>query len=337
MNAGAAPPPGETGYGELSPEQILAAVEAAGLDCDGRLLALNSYENRVYQVGCEQGPPVIAKFYRPGRWSDAAIGEEHAFTLELLQNELPVLAPLADADGRTLHRVGGYRFALYPRQGGRAPELDQPGHLNQLGRLLARVHNIGALRPFQHRPVLRPRQQGEQAVRLLLDGGFVPDDLRAAYESVALEAVQAIATAFEGVGRVPWLRLHGDAHAGNVLWLDGLPHLVDFDDALSGPAIQDLWMFLSGERGYMQARLADLLEGYGEFRELDGLELGLIEPLRTLRMVHYSAWLARRWSDPAFPAAFPWFGGQRYWQDQVLALREQLAAMQEPALELPWW
>lgn len=334
----AAPAPSETNgadYQLLLPDQILSAVESVGLRCDGRLLALNSYENRVYQVGCEDGPPVIAKFYRPGRWSDAAILEEHDFTLELAANELPVLAPLV-VGGATLHCVGPYRFALYPRQGGRPPQLDDASHLEQLGRLLAQVHNFGSLREFLHRRRLDCVRTSREASTYLMSAGFIPNDLQPAYASVAADAILSMNEGVTRCGETATLRLHGDAHPGNVLWFDDKPFLVDFDDAMMGPAIADLWMFLSGDRQEMQTGLVSLLEGYCEFRALPARELHLVEPLRTARMMSHSAWLARRWNDPAFPLAFPWFGTQRYWQDHVLALREQLALMQEGALAAPF-
>jgi Ser/Thr protein kinase RdoA (MazF antagonist) len=320
-------------YHALGPSDVLNHVEQTGLICDGRLLALNSYENRVYQVGLEDGSQVIAKFYRPGRWSDAAILEEHQFTQELAEAELPVATPLAFA-GRTLLEHAGYRFALYSRVAGRAPELDRPEHLKQFGRLVARIHNIGALRPFEHRPTLSIREFGEEAVNFLTNSNFIPAHLREAYQSLAQDLLTEIRACFSRAGNTQTLRLQGDCHPGNVLWsMDG-PWLVDFDDARQGPAIQDLWMFLSGDRDYMQARLEDLLEGYCAFRDFDGRELQLVEALRSLRMLHHAAWLARRWDDPAFPLAFPWFNSNRYWEEHLLSLREQFALMQESPLSL---
>jgi len=318
-------------FRELSPEQILAAVESLGYLCDGRLLALNSYENRVYQVGIEEAEPLIAKFYRPARWADEAIREEHDFTLALAAEEIPVVAPLA-SDGQTLHRHGPFRFALYPRRGGRTPELDDPRQLEIIGRFLARIHLLGEARPFAHRPridldsyVVAPRE-------FLLGGGFIPAALEPAYSSITADLIAALGEAFAGSGAIRSLRIHGDCHPSNLLYRDDIPHIVDFDDARNGPAVQDLWMFLSGDRYYAGARLADLLEGYSQFRDFDPRELALIEPLRTLRIVHYASWLARRWADPAFQQAFPWFDSPRYWDDHVLALREQMAALNEPPL-----
>ena len=319
-------------YDALTPDLILDSVESGGLRCDGRLLALNSFENRVYQVGIEEAQPVVAKFYRPGRWSDAAIAEEHAFAAELAQAELPVVAPIADAGGSTLHAFGGFRFALYPRQRGRAPELEAQDTLTWMGRFIARIHAIGALRPFAHRPALTIESFGEEPTRFLLEGGFIPADLTLAYRTLVEQLLAAIRACFARAGTLASIRLHGDCHPGNVLWAEDGPHFVDLDDARMGPAVQDLWMLLSGERESMARQVRWLLDGYWEFHDIDPRELQLIEPLRTLRMLHYAGWLARRWDDPAFPAAFPWFNTQRYWQDHILALREQAAAMDEPAL-----
>jgi Ser/Thr protein kinase RdoA (MazF antagonist) len=321
-------------YRSLGPDDILDAVESQGIRCDGHLLALNSYENRVYQVGCEDAPPLVAKFYRPGRWSDAAILEEHAFTVELAELEIPVVAPLADERGETLHRHGAYRFALYPRRGGRPPELDDPQMLGQLGRFIARIHQVGSVRSFAHRPVLDIQHFGVESYRFLLAGGFLPRELEASYRALAEELLQGIEACFHAAGAVGRLRLHGDCHPGNILCTEQGLHIVDFDDARTGPAVQDLWMFLSGDRPYMTARLADLLEGYTQFRGFDARELHLLEALRSLRMMHYAAWIARRWEDPAFPLAFPWFGTSRYWQDHIGSLHEQVLLMHEPPLPL---
>lgn len=315
-------------FARLDPDAILGAVESTGRFCDGRLLALNSYENRVWQVGVEDAQPVIAKFYRPGRWTDAQILEEHAFARELVQAELPVVAPLEDG-GSTLHVAGGFRFALWPRHGGRAPEFDSADVLTWMGRFIARIHVVGARGRFRHRERLTIARLGRESRDFLLGGGFVPADLEPAYRSVSEQALDAVEACFARVGTVAQLRIHGDCHAGNVLWTDGGPHFVDLDDAVTGPAVQDLWMLLSGDRESRERQLAAVLEGYETFREFDRVELLLVEALRTLRLMHYAAWLARRWDDPAFPASFPWFHTQRYWQDHVLELREQLGAMDE--------
>ncbi len=322
-------------YSGLTPDVVLDALESAGLAGDGRLLALNSYENRVYQIGIEDaaGPSsfVVAKFYRPARWSDAQILEEHAFVRELAERELPVVAPL-ELRGATLHEFGGFRFAVYPRRGGRPPELEDPQTLEWLGRFIGRIHAVGAVRPFGVRPALDVASFGVEPRAWLLEHGFVPADLRAAWSSVVDLALEGVTRCYARAGRLTAIRLHGDCHAGNILWTDDGPHFVDFDDARAGPAVQDLWMLLSGDRGAMTKQLGDVLAGYEDFHAFDPRELALVEALRTLRLIHYSAWLARRWDDPAFPAAFPWFNTQRYWQDRILELREQVAAMDEPPL-----
>jgi Ser/Thr protein kinase RdoA (MazF antagonist) len=325
--------PPATPFAGLTPDVILDAVEGLDYRCDGRLLALNSYENRVYQVGIEDGPPVIAKFYRAGRWPAAAILEEHAFARELAEFEIPVVAPLA-ANGATLHEYLDFRFALYPRRPGRAPEIDRPETLNWLGRFIARIHAVGEIRPFEHRPALGIERLGVEPSRWLLAHDFIPPDLRAAYESVIDDALARVRDGFGRAGDLAQLRLHGDCHLGNILWSEAGPCFVDLDDCMNGPAIQDLWLLLSGGRAEMEGQLAEVVDGYRDFMEFDPAGLHLVEALRTLRIIHYAAWLARRWDDPAFPLAFPWFNTQRYWQDHILALREQLAAMDEPPLAI---
>ena len=323
-------------YANLTPDLVLDALESVGLSGDGRLLALNSYENRVYRAQLDTGGAVVAKFYRPGRWSDIQILEEHAFAAELVAAEVPVIAPLAITlpamSGATLAHHAGYAFAVYPNRGGRAPELDRPGTLEWIGRFLGRIHAIGATHAFTTRPALDIASFGEEPRAFLLASGMVPGDLLPAYRAALDLALAAIERAFGTAGAVTMLRLHGDCHAGNILWTDAGPHFVDLDDARMGPAVQDLWMLLAGDRSEMSGGLQALLGGYRQFHTFDRRELGLIEPLRTLRLIHYAAWLARRWDDPAFPAAFPWFNTQRYWQDRILELREQIAAMDEPAL-----
>ncbi|HTT07583.1 MAG TPA: serine/threonine protein kinase [Gammaproteobacteria bacterium] len=321
-------------FSGLTPERLLAAVEGIGYRCDGRLLAMNSYENRVYQVGLEEDAPIIAKFYRPARWTDAAILEEHAFTKELAELEIPVVPPCRDAGVITLHHYEELRFALYPRQAGRAPELDNDDTLMWLGRFIGRIHRAGASRAYVHRPRLTIENFGEQPSRFLLEQRFLPEDLRPAYESIARDLLAAVRGRFAQTQDVQWLRLHGDCHPGNILWTDAGPHFVDFDDSLTGPAMQDLWMLLSGDPDAMSRQLSKILEGYIEFMEFNPAELRLIEALRSLRMIHYAGWIARRWHDPAFPMAFPWFNTQRYWQDHILSLREQLSALDEPPLEV---
>ena len=326
MNAYASP-----NFSDLTPETVLDALESIGQFSDGRLLALNSYENRVYQIGMEQGAPLIAKFYRPQRWSDAAILEEHAFVAKLVENEIPVVPPTA-FEGQTLHHFGGHRFAVFARHGGRAPELDQAGKLEWLGRFIGRIHAVGARQPFHARPALNLTSFGEEPRDYLLQHDFIPADLLPAYRSVLEQALDGVRHCYARAGEVALIRLHGDCHVGNILWTDAGPHFVDFDDSRSGPAIQDCWMLLSGERSEMVRQFADLLAGYEDFAEFNVRELHLIEALRTLRLIHYAAWLARRWDDPAFPIAFPWFNSQRYWQDRILELREQIALMEAPPL-----
>ena len=323
-------------YSRLTPDLVLNALEGVGLRCDGRLLALNSYENRVYQVGLDDGF-VVAKFYRPARWSDAQILEEHAFGLELAAAEIPVVAPLA-FDGRTLLHAEGFRVAIYPRRGGRAPEMEDRDTLEWIGRFIGRIHAVGGTKPFVHRPRLDLATFAEEPRAFVLASGLVPEDIRPAWKTAIDLAIDAARAAFDRFGKSDEIRVHGDAHAGNILWTPatgnahGGPHFVDLDDARMAPAVQDLWLLLSGERESMERQLGHVLRGYEDFREFDDRELALLESLRTLRLIHYQAWLARRWDDPAFPIAFPWFNTPRYWQDRVLELREQIAAMQEPPL-----
>jgi Ser/Thr protein kinase RdoA (MazF antagonist) len=319
-------------YARLVPDVVLDALEHVGMRGDGRLLALNSYENRVYQIGIEDAPPVVAKFYRPDRWTDAQILEEHAFVRELAEREIPAVAPIALSDGQTLHEFHGYRFAVYPRRGGRTPELEDPRTREWIGRFIGRIHAVGAIQPYAARPTIDIESFGIEPRDFLLEHDFVPSDLLEAWKSVVDQALAGVRRSFDRAGEISALRLHGDCHAGNVLWTDEGPHFVDFDDSRMGPAVQDLWMLLAGDRSDMVRSLTDVLTGYEDFCEFDRRELHLVEALRTLRLIHYSAWIARRWDDPAFPAAFPWFNTHRYWQDRILELREQIALMDEPPL-----
>ncbi len=319
-------------FDTLSPELIMAAVESLGYFCDGRLLALNSYENRVYQVGVEDSEPLIAKFYRPQRWSNEQIQEEHQFCFELVDHDLPVVAPLKTASD-SLFEHEGFRFALYPRRGGHGPELDNLDNLYTMGKLLGRIHNIGAVRDFQHRPLLDSESFGHRCVALISEQ-FIPPELKLAYDSLARDLLQAVDEILESVEGIKPIRVHGDCHAGNILWRDDSANFVDLDDARMAPAVQDIWMLLSGDRQRQTRQLAEIVEGYNEFFDFHPRELRLIEVLRTLRIIHYAAWLAKRWNDPAFPPAFPWFNTPRYWGDHILELREQLAALNEPALVL---
>lgn len=310
----------------LTPTIVVDAVESVGFRSDGRVLALGSYENRVYQVGLEGAEPLVAKFYRPGRWSDEAIGEEHTFSRELAAAEIPVVAPL-ERDGVTLFRLGAFRFALFPRRGGRWPELATADEREWMGRFLGRMHAVGAVRTFRHRPTLSVEAMGRRSVEFLLTEGFVPDYIRDRFRAVATEAVRVVEQQFQTAGAQRTIRLHGDCHRGNVLWTEAGPHFVDLDDCMSGPAIQDLWMLVAGDASELAAQMADLLRGYRRFQEFDERQLELLESLRTLRLIHYNAWIARRWHDPAFPLAFPWFGEPRYWETATQSLQDQIDTM----------
>lgn len=320
-------------YSELSPEVVLDALEAVGHRCDGRVLALNSYENRVYQIGTEDGEPVVAKFYRPGRWSDAAIREEHAFSAELALQEIPVVAPLL-RDGESLFIHAGFRYAVFPRRGGRWPELGTAADREWVGRYLGRIHGVGRAARFHYRKQLNSAELGRNARDFVLEGGWMPDYLATKYADLTEILLDEVEAQASGWGGARLGRILGDCHRGNILWTDLGPHFVDLDDCLMGPAIQDLWMLLSGNQQNMRSELTDLLKGYEQFLPFDRRELALIEPLRALRMIHYSAWLARRWDDPAFPRAFPWFAEPRYWEEHYRALEDQLTAVMGPRLEL---
>jgi len=342
----------QLGFADLAPDQLLDAVESVGLQCSGAFLALNSYENRVYRIDLSEqesataGLPqladsisdspqsvrIVAKFYRPGRWSDEQILEEHRFTQQLADIELPVIAPLADRRGRTLFEYAGHRFALYPNAGGRAPELDNPDQLEQIGRLVGRIHAVGATEPFLHRVKITVERLGDAAREEVLKNELLPDYLKESYASITAHLLEQVKQAFNETGTIRQIRLHGDLHPGNMLWTDAGPHLVDFDDAASGPAIQDLWMFLSGDRQYMTARLGDLLVGYEQFNEFESRELYLVEPLRTLRMIHHVAWIAQRWQDPAFPIAFPAVSSTSFWEAHINTLQEQTEQLRQPVL-----
>ncbi|MEZ5570798.1 MAG: serine/threonine protein kinase [Halioglobus sp.] len=320
-------------YDRLDPDMIIDAVESVGYLSDARLLALNSYENRVYQVGIEDSSPIIAKFYRPERWSTKQILEEHAFSLELQDAEISVVAPLANVAGVTLHTYQDFQFALFSRRGGYPPELDNLDNLLVLGRTLGRIHGVGRTASFKVRPSISVQRMLTDSREFLLNG-FIPRGLIPAYESLTADLQHIVESVYREVQPEDLIRLHGDCHIGNILWRDETAHFVDFDDCCSGPAIQDLWMFLNGERHERQLQLSELVEGYSEFCDFDPRQIRWIETLRTMRLLHYAAWLARRWEDPAFPRSFTWFNTERYWADHILELREQMSALQEPSLQL---
>jgi Ser/Thr protein kinase RdoA (MazF antagonist) len=317
-------------YERLTPDLVIDAVESAGYLCDARLLALNSYENRVYQVGIEDDVPIIAKFYRPHRWSQEQILEEHSFAAELVEADISVVAPLAEADGRTLHHYEGFTFALFRRQGGHPPELDNPDSLLVLGRTLGRIHAVGRAGKFQHRIDINVQRMAVDSYEYLSEH-FVPRELLPAYTSLCEDLITRIKETYQPQTQI---RVHGDCHVGNVLWRDDTAHFVDLDDCVTAPAVQDLWMFISGDRQQQTLLLSELLDGYQEFCDFEPRQLGLIESLRTMRIMHYAAWLGRRWDDPAFPRSFTWFNDARYWSDHILELREQMSAFDEPPLTL---
>ncbi|MCB1690914.1 MAG: serine/threonine protein kinase [Halioglobus sp.] len=320
-------------YDRLDPDMIIDAVESVGYRSDARLLALNSYENRVYQVGIEDGTPLIAKFYRPERWTEAQIREEHRFSLELQDAEISVVAPMVNAQGETLHTYEGFQFALFARRGGYPPELDNLDNMLVLGRTVGRIHAVGQAGAFRERQAITVERMLTQSRELLLDG-FIPKSLVPAYESLTTDLKEIVESVYSEVQPDDEIRVHGDCHVGNILWRDETAHFVDFDDCCTAPAIQDLWMFLNGERHERQLQLSELVEGYSEFCDFDPRQIRWIESLRTMRLIHYAAWLARRWEDPAFPRSFTWFNTERYWADHILELREQMSALQEEPLRL---
>jgi Ser/Thr protein kinase RdoA (MazF antagonist) len=320
-------------FDTLTPDFILNALEEHGYLSDGRMLALNSYENRVYQVGIEDAEPIIAKFYRPVRWSDEQILEEHTFCFELVDNDIPVVAPIANNEGTSLLKAGDFRLALFPRRGGRTPDIDDLDNLLILGRLLGRIHLTGASHTFDHRPTIDCQTFGHESVALIGDK-FIPAYLTTAYDTLATDLLKKLDAIFASVGDVTHIRVHGDCHSGNILWRDDTPHFVDLDDARMAPSVQDIWMLLSGDQERQRAQLSEILEGYGEFNDFNLSELQLVEALRTLRLLHYNAWLAARWEDPAFPRTFTWFNSPRYWEQHILDLREQYAALDEPPLRV---
>lgn len=319
-------------FAGLTPDLVLDAVESLGLVSDARVLALNSYENRVYQVGLEDSAPLIAKFYRPQRWTDAQILEEHALSFELAELDIPLVAPIQH-QGKSLFDYAGFRFCLFQRRGGRAPEAGDLDQLYRLGQLLGRLHAVGAKKSFIERPELNVASYGEASFEFLRDGDFLPKNLASRWEAVVEDLLSTVATLF---AENPYtsLRIHADCHPGNLLCRDESFFIVDLDDCRMGPAVQDLWMLLTGTRQEQTLQLAELVSGYNEFYDFSPSELPLIESLRTLRLLHYSAWLARRWSDPAFPYSFPWFGTEYYWNEQITILQEQKLTLKKPSLQL---
>ncbi|NVJ67490.1 MAG: serine/threonine protein kinase [Gammaproteobacteria bacterium] len=314
-------------FDKLTPDFILDAIDSLGYLTDGRILTLNSYENRVYQIGIEDSQPIIAKFYRPERWSKQQILEEHLFCQELVEAELPIVPPI-ELKGETLFEYHGVYIAIFERKGGHAPELDNLDNLFTLGRFLGRIHAIGKAKPFIHRPQINPQTFGYDKAQFVIDQA-IPFELKTAYSSLVMDVLKLVKQHWNLVGEISFIRTQGDCHPGNILWRDDNPHFIDFDDARMAPAIQDLWMLLSGDRSNRIKQLSEIVEGYQEFCDFDYRQIALIEPLRALRMIQHTAWIAERWSDPAFPLAFPQFDSINYWEQHILDLRAQFSELQE--------
>jgi len=288
-------------YYSLTPDLVLDALESIGLEPEAALLTLNSYENRVYQYRDQDGERWVTKFYRPSRWTDAQIIEEHEFSLDLSAAEIPVVPPEL-INQKTLHYYNEFRFSIFPSRGGRTPNLDSENVLKWLGRMIARIHNIGGLKPFVHRPELSLTDFGNSSVEFLKQTTFIPFHLEQAFSAITEQLLEVCARVFQQYGNYQSIRLHGDCHPGNLLWTDAGPHFVDFDDSRMGPAVQDLWMVITDVESELQQKA--LITGYQEFRDFDPMQWHLVEPLRAMRMLHYSAWLGRRWDDPAFKHHF---------------------------------
>jgi Ser/Thr protein kinase RdoA (MazF antagonist) len=305
----------------LTPDIVIKAIEQSGFEPTGHCMALNSYENRVYDLRLEDGSHVVSKFYRPGRWSRDQILEEHVFLLDLREDEIPVCAPMRFSDGETLHEIEGIYYAIWPRTGGRVPDELSDSELQILGRLCARIHNNGAAKKAAHRIELTGETYGLQPLAFLVDHDFLPPHCKVRY----VEAVKEIVEIYETLrADVPYHRIHGDCHLGNLLHGSEGWFFLDFDDFLSGPAVQDVWMLVPA-RDREGLRQRDIfLDAYRQFRDFDSSWLRLIEPLRSLRYIRYAAWIAQRWDDPAFPAAFPHFGTVQYWEDETADLEDQL-------------
>jgi len=314
----------------LSPDLILDGLESVGFQVDSGLLALNSYENRVYQFHDEQLNKYVTKFYRPQRWSNAQIREELDFALELDKSELPFVAPI-QIKGESLFSHQGYQFAVYPCRGGRIFEVDNLEQLEWMGRFIARIHAVAAQKTFDHRPTFSTQEMLYQAHNIIEKSGFVPSSLTLPFFTILDQVIEVAVKQYQPQQLI---RLHGDCHAGNILWTEAGPHFVDLDDCRMGPAIQDLWMMLSGDRQEQLLQLDTILMGYEEFFTFESNQLVLIESLRTMRVVNYMAWLCKRWKDPAFPRNFPWFDTEKYWEQQILMLKEQMSALQQPPLSL---
>ena len=315
-------------FENLGPETILAALESVGFEPNGSLLALNSYENRVYQAQTENLEFYVAKFYRPDRWTHEAIKEEHDFSYELLDSDISVVAPIK-IEGSTIFDFAGYHFAIFPRQGGHPPNLENKDDLEVLSRSIARIHAIGSKKTFKHREIFSMERLGTRSREFILGSDFLPPELVESYATTSQNLLNAIDPSLIESQQI---RIHGDCHMGNVLWRNDISHFVDFDDCLNGPPIQDLWMLLSGERQDQLHQVNTILDAYNEFYEFNPATLTVIEPLRTLRMIHHAAWIGKRWEDPAFPLAFPFFNSARYWSDHILTLKEQESKLVEEPL-----